>query len=121
MTTVSIIVIISEPSPQLPPGMNMEVLEDRIRDMVRHFSTFEKDSVPSVSDLTTAFGEGSSSKPVLLWYKIDGYKIDGIHQHMNPNALLLAVKAIKTEMLNITGWNEKQLGVRVELLHSVCV
>lgn len=119
MTTVSISVILSEPSPQLPPGMNMEMFEDRVRDMVRYFSTFEKDNVPSVSDLTATFGKWDNSKPVLLWYKIDGYKIDGTHQHMNPNALLLAVKAIKAEMLKITGWNEGQLGVRIELLHSV--
>lgn len=121
MTTVSVSVILSEPSLPMPPGMSIDSLEDHVRSMTKHFSSFEKNVTPVVTDLTTTIRRGSNPRPVLLWYKIDGYKIDGIHQHMNPNALLLAVKAIKAEMLNITGWNEEQLGVRIEPLHSVYV
>lgn len=121
MTTVSITVILSEPSLLMPPGMSIDSFEDHVRSMTKHFSSFEKNVAPVVTDLTATVRRGSNPRPVFLWYKIDGYKIDGIHQHMNPITLQLAAKAIKAEMLNITGWNEEQLGVRIELLHSVYV
>lgn len=115
MTTVSITVILSEPSPLLPEGLPTGKFDSLVLDMTKHLPCFgDTTTIPVVTDVIYLEGKKGSSKQVLLWYKIDGAGLS--NRRLSAH---LAANRIKTEMLGIMhNWNETQLGVRVELLNS---